>query len=75
MSIDGARMIDEVDRRSWSTQAAEAGVSPRFLEQRARPFVDRVAATAVELAADPAFGDPIVERFVGGILDRAEKFR
>ncbi len=75
MSIDGARLIEEVDGAAWSRLAAEARVSPRFLEQRMGPFVDRVVAAAPTLAADPRFSDPIVEQIVAGIGERARRLR
>ena len=75
MSIDGAREINEVDGRAWSRLAAEAGVSPRFLEQRMTEFVERVAGSALELAEEPEFAGPIVEQIVAGIGERAERFR
>ncbi|MBK5218925.1 MAG: type II toxin-antitoxin system HipA family toxin [Thermoleophilia bacterium] len=75
MSIDGAREVDEVDSRAWSRLADEAGVSPRFLEQRMTEFVERVADSALELAEDPEFVGPIVEQIVAGIGKRAEGFR
>jgi serine/threonine-protein kinase HipA len=75
MSIDGATKIEEVDGRAWSRLAEEAGVSPRFLEQRVGPFVEQVVGSARALSEDPEFAGPIVEGIVAGILARAERFR
>jgi HipA-like protein len=74
MSVDGARNIEEVDGAAWSRLAGEAKVSPRFLEQRMGTFVDRVATAAPTLAARPEFDDPVVERIVAGIGERARRF-
>jgi serine/threonine-protein kinase HipA len=74
MSVDGARNIEEVDGAAWSRLAKEANVSPRFLEQRMGAFVERVAAAAPALAAEPEFDAPVVERIVTGIAERAGRF-
>jgi hypothetical protein len=37
-------------------------------------FVDRVATAAPALAAEPEFDDPVVERIVAGIAERARRF-
>jgi serine/threonine-protein kinase HipA len=74
MSVDGARNIEEVDGAAWSRLAGEAKVSPRFLEQRMGAFVDRVATAAPTLAARAEFDDPVVERIVAGIGERARRF-
>ncbi len=74
MSVDGARNIEEVDGPAWSRLAGEAKVSPRFLAQRMGPFVERVATSAPALAADTEFDDPVVERIVAGIAERAGRF-
>jgi serine/threonine-protein kinase HipA len=73
MSIDGARQIAEVDSAAWSRLAAESRVSPRFLEQRMGPFVERVLESAPVLAAEPDYAGPVVEQIVAGIVERARR--
>jgi len=58
----------DVDRRhhppggrhsaAWKKLAAEAGFPPRLLEQRVRPFVERVLSPAANLVIEEPSPDP-----------------
>jgi serine/threonine-protein kinase HipA len=71
MSIDGAASLGGVGPAAWRQLADEIGFAPRFLEQRAAPFVDRVRDSVAELAAEPQHRDPIVAEIAAGISARA----
>jgi serine/threonine-protein kinase HipA len=75
MSVDGATQLERVETSAWEQLAQEVGFAPRFLSQRMEPFVGRVAAAAVDLAAQPEHSAPIVGEIVAGIQMRAERFR
>jgi serine/threonine-protein kinase HipA len=75
MSIDGARMLEEVGLAAWRQLAEEIGFAPRFLEQRMAPFVDRVEDAAVELASQPEHAAPIVGEIAAGIAASAKRLR
>jgi serine/threonine-protein kinase HipA len=75
MSIDGARMLAEVDLAAWRRLAEEIGFAPRFLDQRMTPFVDRVLGAVPELASEPEHSDPIVREIAVGISDRAARLQ
>jgi serine/threonine-protein kinase HipA len=71
MSIDGAIQLEDVTPASWVQLATEGGVSTRFLEQRAAPFVAAVLSAAEQLSSDEEFGGPVVDGIVAGIRGRA----
>ena len=73
MSIDGARMLEEVDRSAWEHLAEEIRFAPRFLAQRMEPFVARMLEAVPELAGEPEHGHDIVMEVVAGIAARAKK--
>jgi serine/threonine-protein kinase HipA len=73
MSIDGARSLDEVGHATWQKLAAEIGFAPRFLEQRMRPFVERVREAVPDLAAEPGHSDEIVREIAVGIAERTRR--
>jgi serine/threonine-protein kinase HipA len=72
MSINGALTLDEVSRSSWDKLAVQAGVAPRYVQQRFGPFVEQVRDTAIELARSPEHSDPVVREIVFGLNARAE---
>lgn len=74
MSIDGAAHLEDVDTAAWAKLAAEAGFAARFLEQRALPFVERVAVAAEALWVEPEHSRVTAKRIVDGIWERAERF-
>lgn len=75
MSIDGARMLEEVDRAAWQRLAEEIGFAPRFLAQRMEPFVARVLEALPQLASEPEHSDRIVREIVVGVSARAARQR
>jgi HipA-like protein len=75
MSIDGAIMLEDVDATAWQRLAEEAGVAPRFLEQRMDPFVARMFVAAESLAEQDRHSDLATEKIVAGIQRRAERFQ
>ncbi len=75
MSVDGATELEEVEMGAWKRLAEEVGFAARFLAQRMEPFVGRVLAAAVDLAAHPEHSGPGVREIVAGIKARAERFR
>jgi len=72
MSIDGAKLLRDVDPSVWRQLAGEIGFAPRFLDQRVAPFVDRVRDALAELVSAPQHADPIVSEIAVGIAERAE---
>ena len=75
MSIDGATMLEDVDTAAWQRLAEEAGVAPRFLEQRMDPFVARTLAAAESLVEQGGYSDLAAEEIVAGIQRRVARFR
>jgi serine/threonine-protein kinase HipA len=71
MSIDGARHLEEVDQSAWLQLAGEIGFAPRFLEQRVKPFVDRMLEAMIDLMMAPEHSQMIVRMIERGIWDRA----
>jgi serine/threonine-protein kinase HipA len=72
MSINGARMLDEVDGSSWATLADQAGVSSKYLEKKVPPLVQTIRETALDLAREPEHNEDVVRDIVSGIVRRSE---
>jgi serine/threonine-protein kinase HipA len=73
MSVDGARLLEDVDRRAWDKLAAQVGFAPRYLDLRMRPLVEAVQQSAHALAALPQHDEPVVGKIVEGIDHRAAR--
>jgi serine/threonine-protein kinase HipA len=73
MSIDGATELDEVDGAALARLAGEVGFAPRFLEQRMRPFVERVLDAAEALSRNRDYAEPPAAEIAEGIRRRAAR--
>jgi serine/threonine-protein kinase HipA len=70
MSLDGARQIEEVDARAWTTLAAEVGYSLRFARAATASMVGRTIAEAQRLADLPRHRNETVDAVIEGIQAR-----
>ncbi|HSC21266.1 MAG TPA: type II toxin-antitoxin system HipA family toxin [Solirubrobacterales bacterium] len=73
MSIDGAKELGEVGPAAWERLATEIGFAPRFLTQRAAPFIGRVKEAVIELVSESEHSHEIVREIVLGISERAAR--
>lgn len=73
MSIDGATHLEDVTLDAWKKLASEAGFPPRFLDQRVKPFVERVLSAAEDLAIEEPRPDPLVAEILTGVRARADQ--
>ncbi len=75
MSIDGATELNEVDEGAWARLAAAIGFAPRFLQQRMKPFAERVLDAAEAVSREPDYAEPLVTEIAIGIRRRAARLR
>jgi len=71
MTIDGARMIEEVRAETWTTLATEVGYSRRFVRSATDTLIERVLDESRRLAAEPRHDNDVVRTILGGIRVRA----
>jgi serine/threonine-protein kinase HipA len=71
MSIDGARMIGEVDGEAWSKLAAQVGLGDRFQRATRLEIAGRAESAALDLFSEPsAHTEEVVEGVLAGVLER-----
>jgi serine/threonine-protein kinase HipA len=70
MSLDGARQVEEVDTRAWTTLADEAGYSVRFAHGATTSMIERVIVEAEKLAELPRHRNETVDAVIEGIHAR-----
>ncbi|HEY5194333.1 MAG TPA: type II toxin-antitoxin system HipA family toxin [Solirubrobacteraceae bacterium] len=70
MSLDGARHIEDVDGRTWTTLAAEVGYSSRFARAATALMVERTITEAQRLADLPMHRNETVDAVIEGIYAR-----
>ena len=71
MSIDGARIIGEVDATAWQKLAGELGFSKRFANSTREEITERVVFEAQALAEEDSHSNGVSKRVLAGIMERS----
>jgi serine/threonine-protein kinase HipA len=70
MSIDGARVIGEVNAGAWDKLAGELGFSKRFADSARDEITSRVVSEARALVEEETHGNEAARQVLAGILER-----
>jgi serine/threonine-protein kinase HipA len=74
MSIDGARMVGEVDRSALVRLALESNYSERFVVAETSSLIERVAEEVAKLTSTPPHHNEVAPQLTEGISERIEAF-
>ncbi len=72
MSIDGARLIEEVDAAAWVRLAEEINYNRRFVITETADLVGRTIAESRKLVSDELHDNTVAHSIADGIEERAE---
>lgn len=70
MTIDGARMIGDVDAVAWDKLARELGFSQRFADSARNEITGRAVSEARTLVEEEAHSNEAARRVLAGIVER-----
>lgn len=71
MTIDGARMIEEVDAAAWDKLAGELGFSKRFADSARDEITSRAVSEARTLIEDAVYDNEAARQVLAGVLKRS----